>query len=167
MGFRQNNKRKAAQDAAFAAWKERNRERIVVSGLPAAVLATRDDWAYFVRYGYHDHGNWNTPPGTWIDYQSGARYSGGWQKIAAGKIPEVILVRDGTVIPQIALAQSTQQMDWSKISLHVFAKDATTATGQIFLPGDASLNELTLTKGPNGFQLSTDPSGGKVQWQIQ
>ena len=47
------------------------------------------------------------PPGTWIDYQSGKDYSGGWQTIEAGKIPEIILVRDGTVIPHIALAQST------------------------------------------------------------
>ena len=65
------------------------------------------------------------PPGTWIDYQTGKNYSGGWQKIEAGKIPEIILVRDGTVIPHIALAQSTAQMDWSKIELRVFAKDAT------------------------------------------
>src|ERR1019366_267268 len=55
------------------------------------------------------------PPGTWIDYQTGKNYSGGWQKIEAGKIPEIILVRDGAVIPHIALAQSTAQMDWSKI----------------------------------------------------
>ncbi len=107
------------------------------------------------------------PPGTWIDYQSGESYSGGWQNIAAGKIPEIILVRDGTVVPQIALAQSTQQMDWAKIDLRVFAKDAATATGHVFLPGDTALSDLTLTKGPNGFQLATDPSGGKVQWQIQ
>ncbi|MBM3983437.1 MAG: hypothetical protein FJ304_24845 [Planctomycetes bacterium] len=64
MGFRQNNKRKAEQDTAFAGWKERNRERIGALGLPAPVLATRDDWAYFVFFGYHDYGNWNTPPGT-------------------------------------------------------------------------------------------------------
>ena len=37
------------------------------------------------------------PPGTWIDYQTGKAYAGGWQKIEAGKIPEIILVRDGTV----------------------------------------------------------------------
>ena len=67
MGFRQNNKRKAEQ-AAFAVWKERNREQISASGLPVSVLATRDDWAYFVLVGYHDHGNWTTPPGTWIDF---------------------------------------------------------------------------------------------------
>ena len=45
-------------------------------------------------------------------------------------------MRDGSVIPHIALAQSTAQMDWSKIELAVFAKDATTAKGLIFLPGE-------------------------------
>ena len=72
------------------------------------------------------------PPGTWIDYQTGKAYAGGWQTIEAGKIPEIILVRDGTVIPHIALAQSTAQMDWSKIELVVYAKDATTAKGLVF-----------------------------------
>ena len=51
------------------------------------------------------------PPGTWIDYQTGKSYAGGWQQIEAGKIPEVILVRDGTVVPQIWLAQCTKDMD--------------------------------------------------------
>jgi alpha-D-xyloside xylohydrolase len=107
------------------------------------------------------------PPGTWIDYQTGKSYAGGWQKIAAGKIPEIILVRDGTVIPHIALAQSTLQMDWSKIELVVFAKDATTAKGSIFLPGDSELHELTLTKENGTFKLASDPSAGKVTWKIQ
>jgi alpha-D-xyloside xylohydrolase len=131
------------------------------------------------------------PPGTWIDYQTGKAYAGGWQKIEAGKIPEIILVRDGSVIPHIALAQSTAQMDWSKIELRIFAKDATTAKGLIFLPGDSELHELTLTKenaaaqpnpswwralfgsrsspikNENGaFKLASDPSAGKVTWQI-
>src|ERR1039457_4688150 len=107
------------------------------------------------------------PPGTWLDYQTRKNYAGGWQKIAAGKIPEIILVRDGTVIPHIALAQSTLQMDWSKIELVVFAKDATTAKGSIFLPGDNELHELTLTKENGTFKLASDPSAGKVTWKIQ
>ena len=37
MGFRQNNKRKAAQDAAFAAWKERNRD--AMTGVKNGVLS--------------------------------------------------------------------------------------------------------------------------------
>jgi alpha-D-xyloside xylohydrolase len=107
------------------------------------------------------------PPGTWIDYQTGKNYSGGWNKIEAGEIPAIILVRDGTVIPEIKLAQSTMQMDWSKIDLVVFAKDATTAKGSIFLPGDSELHELTLTKENGAFKLASDPFAGKVTWQIR
>jgi len=106
------------------------------------------------------------PPGTWIDYQNGKTYSGGWQKIEAGNIPAVILVRDGSVLPHIALAQSTAQMDWSKIELTVFAKDATTAKGLIFLPGEMQAHELTLTKSGDSFKLDTDPLAGKVAWKI-
>ncbi|MGD8786405.1 MAG: alpha-xylosidase, partial [Phycisphaerales bacterium] len=50
------------------------------------------------------------PPGWWIDYQTGNVYAGGWHHIKAGDIPVVVLVRDGTVIPHIGLAQSTAQM---------------------------------------------------------
>ena len=93
-------------------------------------------------------------------------YSGGWQKIEAGKIPEIILVRDGSVLPHIALAQSTAQMDWSKIELAVFAKDATTAKGLIFLPGETEAHELALTKSGDSFKLDADPLAGKVHWEI-
>jgi alpha-D-xyloside xylohydrolase len=106
------------------------------------------------------------PPGAWIDYQTGQSYSGGWRKIEAGKIPGIILVRDGSVLPQIALAQSTAQMDWSKIELRVFAKDAATAKGLIFPPGESEARELTLTKSGDSFKLDADPLAGKVAWTI-
>ncbi len=106
------------------------------------------------------------PPGTWIDYQTGKSHAGGWQNLAAGNIPAIILVRDGSVIPHLALAQSTAQMDWSKIELRVFAKDAATATGLIFLPGGIEARELTLTKSGDSFKLDPDPLNGKVAWKI-
>jgi alpha-D-xyloside xylohydrolase len=106
------------------------------------------------------------PPGTWIDYQTGKAYAGGWQQIEAGKLPVIMLVRDGTVIPHIALAQSTAQMDWSKIELQVFAKDATKAIGFVFLPGDNQLHELILTKSGDSFKLDSDPIAGTVTWKI-
>jgi alpha-D-xyloside xylohydrolase len=106
------------------------------------------------------------PPGTWIDYQTGKNYSGGWRNIEPGEIPAIILVRDGTVIPQIQLAQSTMQMDWAKLELVVFAKDLATAKGSVFLPGDRELHELTLTKKNGVFKLANDPFGGRVAWQI-
>jgi alpha-D-xyloside xylohydrolase len=106
------------------------------------------------------------PPGNWIDYQTGESYSGGWHSIEAGQIPEIILVRDGTVIPRIALAQSTSKMDWSRIELDVFAKDSTTAKGLIFLPGGRDLQELTLAKENGAFKLENDPFNGDVSWTI-
>ena len=55
------------------------------------------------------------PEGKWVDYQNGKTYSSGWQSIPAGEIPCVILVRKGAVIPHIPLAQSTSEMDWTKV----------------------------------------------------
>jgi alpha-D-xyloside xylohydrolase len=106
------------------------------------------------------------PPGTWIDYQTGKSYAGGWQKIEAGKLPVVMLVRDGTVLPQIKLAQSTLQMDWSQLDLVVFARDAQTAKGLVYLPTDNVLRELSLTKTGDTFKLANDPFTGRVTWKI-
>ena len=46
-------------------------------------------------------------------------YQPGWNEIEAGQIPAVILVRDGAALPHIALAQSTDKMDWSNIELRL------------------------------------------------
>src|SRR5262249_30770012 len=68
MGFRQENKVKREQAIAFETWRTTNDALIARSGLPASVIQSRDDWAYFLQNRYHDHGNWNTPPLTWIDF---------------------------------------------------------------------------------------------------
>jgi alpha-D-xyloside xylohydrolase len=107
------------------------------------------------------------PPGTWIDYQSGKSYAGGWHKIEAGKIPVVMLVREGTVLPQIKLAQSTAKMDWANLDLVVFAKDAAAAKGSVCLPSDNVLREVTLNKSGDTFSLANDPLAGKVKWTVK
>ena len=107
------------------------------------------------------------PPGSWIDYQTGKAYTGGWQRIEAGKIPIIMLVKDGTAIPHIGLAQSTAQMDWSKLELVVFAKDAPQSDGLICLPSDNKLLPLSLGKQENNFTLANDPLAGRVTWSIR
>ena len=57
------------------------------------------------------------PEGKWIDYQTEKVYEGGWHRIEAGSLPIIMLVRDGSVLPHLKLAQSTAEMDWSKICL--------------------------------------------------
>jgi alpha-D-xyloside xylohydrolase len=107
------------------------------------------------------------PPGNWIDYQTGKIYSGGWHNIEAGKIPIVVLVREGTVIPHIALAQSTSQMDWSKLDLVVYSAGSGKASGLVCLPTDKVLHSISLAKSGNGYKIENDPYSGKVKWNIR
>jgi alpha-D-xyloside xylohydrolase len=107
------------------------------------------------------------PPGQWIDYQTGKVYSGGWHNIEAGKIPIVVLVHEGSVIPHIALAQSTTQMNWSKMDLVVYATDSQKADGLICLPDDKVLHKVSLVKKGGTFALDSDPYNGKVIWKIR
>ena len=82
------------------------------------------------------------PKGKWIDYQSGRVYEGGYQTIEAGKIPAIILVRDGSIIPHAPLAQRTDQIDWSKIELREYKADAKTCEGLLFKPGDTAIQRI-------------------------
>ncbi|MCC6279873.1 MAG: alpha-xylosidase, partial [Saprospiraceae bacterium] len=107
------------------------------------------------------------PPGQWIDYQSKKVYSAGWHNIEAGAVPVVMLVRDGAVIPHIALAQSTNDMDWSKLELVVFSADGTGGNGKVCLPADQQLHDLTVVKKGKAFGLVKDPLGGKVSWAVR
>jgi alpha-D-xyloside xylohydrolase len=107
------------------------------------------------------------PPGQWIDYQTGKVHAGGWERIEAGALPVVMLVRDGAVIPHAALAQSTSAIDWSRLELSVFAHSAREARGLVCLPSDNVLRPLRLTRGAGGFGLSADPLAGKVTWAVR
>jgi len=107
------------------------------------------------------------PPGQWIDYQTGKVFPGGWHNIEAGKIPIVVLVKEGSVIPHIALAQSTAQMDWTKLDLVVYATDSQKVNGLLCLPTDKVLHKVTLAKKNGSFFLENDPFAGKVTWKIR
>ena len=82
------------------------------------------------------------PQGKWIDYQTGKVYEGGYQHITAGEIPCIILVRDGSLIPHVPVAQSTDKIDWSKMELKAYKADAAVCEGLIFKPGDADVQSV-------------------------
>ncbi|HEU4754043.1 MAG TPA: TIM-barrel domain-containing protein, partial [Armatimonadota bacterium] len=97
------------------------------------------------------------PPGTWVDYQTGRSYAGArWHRIDAGTIPIVLLVRDHSVIPRVAVAQSTAEIDWTNVELRVFSSDGAPVSGIFALP-DAPLRTLRLTDSGSGFTLAGDP----------
>ena len=83
------------------------------------------------------------PRGKWIDYQTGRTYEGGYQTIEAGPIPAVILVRDGSLIPHVPLAQRTDQIRWDKIEWKAYRADSTLCSGLLFRPGDQQLTTVT------------------------
>lgn len=104
------------------------------------------------------------PEGKWIDYQTGKVYTGGWHTIPVGTVQAVILVRDGSVLPHIKLAQNTGEMDWSQIELKVYAADASEATGLVCLPADNQLHPLTVSV--KGRQVKAGGLEGKVKFNV-
>jgi alpha-D-xyloside xylohydrolase len=85
------------------------------------------------------------PKGKWINYQTKEVYEGGqWLKISVDEIPGIILVKSGSVIPHVALAQSTEFMDWSEIELVVFDEENKDQKGFFYLPNGNSIDfEIT------------------------
>ena len=85
------------------------------------------------------------PKGKWIDYQNGKVYDGGYQEISVkeNKIPCVILVKDGSLIPQVPVAQSTDKIDWNQLTWKPFKVDATECVGYLYKPGS---NEIEIIK---------------------
>ena len=71
------------------------------------------------------------------------------------------------MIPHIGLAQSTSQMDWSKLELAVFAKDPAAAQGLVALPDSKSSVKIQLTAEGNSWKPAANPLGGKVTWQTR
>ena len=102
----------------------------------------------------------------WIDYQTGNVYTSGWHTIEPGEIPVVMLMRDGAVLPQIKLAQSTMQMDWSELELKVFASDVDEVEGMICLPSDNQLHKIRLSVEDNQFKLTDNPLEGKTEMKV-
>jgi alpha-D-xyloside xylohydrolase len=102
------------------------------------------------------------PPGKWIDYQTGRAYDGArWHDIVAGQIPIVLLVRDHTVIPHAAVAQSTGEIDWTHIELRTFSTDGAAASGSFALP-DGRVQALRVDAG----RVPDDPFAGRVAWRV-
>lgn len=99
------------------------------------------------------------PAGKWIDYQTGKTYESGWHEIEAGALPIIMLVRDGSVLPHMKLAQCTADLDWSRINLKVYSADRKQAEGLICLPSDNRLQVVKVDCGKSKPQLLNTVEG--------
>lgn len=107
------------------------------------------------------------PQGQWIDYQTSKLYAGGWHRIEAGQIPIVMLVREGAMIPHMQPAQSTTQLDWSKLEMVVFASGKQNAQGLVCLPSDNILHKVDAARRGAGFALAADALAGKAALTVR
>ena len=104
------------------------------------------------------------PEGKWIDYQTEKVYEGGWHQIEAGSLPIIMLVRDGSVLPHLKLAQSTAEMDWSKMSLKVYSADKKQAEGLVCLPADNRIQVVKVDCGKAKPQLLNQVEGTSLSF---
>ena len=104
------------------------------------------------------------PEGKWIDYQTEKVYEGGWHQIEAGSLPIIMLVRDGSVLPHLKLAQSTAEMDWSKMSLKVYSADKKQAEGLVCLPADNRIQVVKVDCGKAKPQLLNQIEGTSLSF---
>lgn len=104
------------------------------------------------------------PEGKWIDYQTEKVYEGGWHRIEAGSLPIIMLVRDGSVLPHLKLAQSTAEMDWSKMSLKVYSADKKQAEGLVCLPADNRIQVVEVDCGKAKPQLLNQVEGTSLSF---
>jgi alpha-D-xyloside xylohydrolase len=74
------------------------------------------------------------PQGRWVDYFSGRQYEGGnWAHMKTGEVPGILLVRWGSLVPHLPLAQSTAFMNWKEVYFIAFGIEK--AEGKFFHNG--------------------------------
>ena len=104
------------------------------------------------------------PKGKWIDYQTKKVYAGSqWINITTGELPGIVLVKNGSVIPHIALAQSTEFMDWTKIELVVFTEENETAKGYLYRGNN--LLDIGVRFHKNKWQVDSDVD--KIKFSVR
>jgi alpha-D-xyloside xylohydrolase len=70
-------------------------------------------------------------------------------------------VKDHTVLPHVAVAQSTALIDWKNVELRTFASDGGAAEGTFILPGGT-----VQTIRVDGATVVGNPLAGQVTWRV-
>jgi alpha-D-xyloside xylohydrolase len=106
------------------------------------------------------------PPGEWVDYQTDKSYQGGWHRIGIGEIEAIILVRAGSLLPHLAVAQSTGDLDWSQVQLRAYGSGRQ-ANGQFCLPGEGKVYPLSAAKKGKRWALKQTGLPREVEFRLK
>lgn len=59
-------------------------------------------------------------------------------------------------------------MDWSKLTLKVFATDTTnSADAKVYLPDTAEVQNINVSKKGNAFEVKSNPLNGKTTFKVE
>ncbi len=107
------------------------------------------------------------PNGNWIDYQTGKKYTRGWHEVSHGDLEVIMMVREGAVLPQVKVAQSTNEIDWSHIDLVQFGNPQAETVIPLYIPTETEVKEIKLSKKGSRTVVTQDAFAGKIKWSIQ
>lgn len=61
------------------------------------------------------------PVGDWVQYGTNNRFKGGrWINAKKDSLPILIFIKDGSIIPRVAVSQCTKDIDWANIQLDMY-----------------------------------------------
>lgn len=113
------------------------------------------------------------PAGEWVNYLTGETYGGNqWIEMRAEKLPVLLLVRAGAVLPKVAVAQNTKDINWDEVELHVYSSSGSgnedaDVTFDYHDPIAGVTSKVNLEKLGNGeWTVGNDPSEGRINWKV-
>lgn len=89
------------------------------------------------------------PKGDWFDYFTNKLYKGGEWHFIKSKSFGIALIKSGSCIPHVELAQSTTLIDWSQITLKLYYKNENNINTPLFSPITKTTHHLQLYKVKN------------------
>ena len=106
------------------------------------------------------------PKGDWLDYFTNIHYKGNqWIYIESENFG-VALIKSGSCIPNVALSQSTNLINWNQIILKIYSKRETQIESQIYNPVTRKTFSLKLNKiKENDWELESNDT--PIQFEIQ
>ena len=85
------------------------------------------------------------PKGKWFNFFTAEHLDGpGWHDISVSEIKGIVLVKSGCILPMVDPADSTGEIDWSSLTLAIYATEETQISGPYF--DGLKVSELSVSR---------------------
>jgi len=85
------------------------------------------------------------PIGNWVQYGTKNRFEGGkWHNVQTLELPILIFVKATSIIPKVAISQSTQEIDWYNLTLDLYLEDLADGYIELVIPKENDFIKVTV-----------------------